>query len=59
MQAYFKYYAKDIQGNRIEIDEKYYKKIFKPFSKINNKNDFLGFGVGASHLYINNLTTSE
>lgn len=36
----------DIQDNGIGIDSKYYKKIFEPFSRLNNKNDFLGSGIG-------------
>ena len=36
----------DIQDNGIGIDPKYYKKIFEPFSRLNNKNDYLGSGIG-------------
>lgn len=36
----------DIQDNGIGIDAKYYKKIFEPFSRLNNKNDYLGSGIG-------------
>jgi len=36
----------DIQDNGIGIDEKYYKKIFEPFSRLNNKNDYIGSGIG-------------
>ena len=35
-----------IQDNGIGIDPKYYKKIFEPFSRLNNKNDYLGSGIG-------------
>jgi signal transduction histidine kinase len=36
----------DIQDNGIGIDAKYYKKIFEPFSRLNNKNDYTGPGIG-------------
>ncbi len=36
----------DIKDNGIGIDPKYYKKIFEPFSRLNNKEDFPGSGIG-------------
>ncbi len=36
----------DIQDNGIGIAAKYYKKIFEPFSRLNNKNDYTGSGIG-------------
>jgi light-regulated signal transduction histidine kinase (bacteriophytochrome) len=36
----------DIQENGLGIDVKYYKKIFEPFSGLNNKNDYLGSRIG-------------
>lgn len=36
----------DIQDNGIGIDAKYYKKIFEPFSRLNNKNDYTGSEIG-------------
>jgi signal transduction histidine kinase len=36
----------DIQDNGIGIDAKYYKKIFEPFSRLNNKSEYLGSGIG-------------
>jgi len=36
----------DIKDNGIGIDTKYYKKIFEPFSRLNNKGEFPGSGIG-------------
>ncbi|MBC8283355.1 MAG: GAF domain-containing protein [Nitrospinae bacterium] len=36
----------DIKDNGIGIDTKYYEKIFEPFSRLNNKENYPGSGIG-------------
>ncbi len=36
----------DIKDNGIGIDAKYFEKVFEPFSRLNNKEDYPGSGIG-------------